>query len=86
MIDLHGFDLNLFDWLVWCNAERPHLSLKLRSHIRYVTERNKGKPGKHWADANALHLMHTDFMHKLRYIWHSLDNQGVCKSDALDTR
>jgi len=48
MIDLHRFNLKMFDWLVWYNAERPHWSLDLQSPIQFLTEWNKGKSRMYW--------------------------------------
>lgn len=50
MINLHRFNLNMFDWLVWYNAERPHWSLNLQSPIQFLTEWNKGKSRMYWPD------------------------------------
>lgn len=48
MIDIHQFNLNMFDWLVWYNAERPHWSLNLQSPIQFLTQWNKGKSRMYW--------------------------------------
>lgn len=50
MIDLHRFNLKLFDWLVWYNAERPHWSLNFQSPIQFLTEWNRGKSRMYWLD------------------------------------
>ena len=50
MIDIHRFNLNMFDWLVWYNAERPHWSLDLKSPIQFLTEWNKEKSRMYWPD------------------------------------
>lgn len=50
MIDLRRFNLRLFDWLVWYNAERPHWSLNLQSPIQFLTKWNKGKSRMYWPD------------------------------------
>ena len=53
MIDLHQFNLKMFDWLVWYNAERPHWSLDLKSPIQFLTEWNKGKSRMYWPNTQA---------------------------------
>ena len=50
MIDIYRFNLNMFDWLVWYNAERPHWSLDLKSPIQFLTKWNKEKSSMYWPD------------------------------------
>ena len=36
--DLHSFNHQLMDWLVWYNTKRPHYSLHLKSPMQYLLE------------------------------------------------
>ena len=75
--DLDLFNQKLADWLVDCNAIRPHKGLGLKTPVQAVIENNK-KCNMGWTHTRC-------GVYKLRYLWRSDAEGEPCNTSISDT-